>query len=339
MSDPREKLIPSWLWGAAGVVVAVLVVLLLVGNRHPEPSEAFRYEVARFQEVDPSQVIFRETGKLTPGLEHLTALAVGPDEKVYVVGDKEIVVYDLDGAELARLDLARTPDCVAVASDGDILLGMRSHIEVIDDAGSTKSVWGDLGERSYITSIAVDEDEAYAADAGQRVVLRFDRSGQLLGRIGEEDAARDIPGFIVPSPYFDVAFDPQGSLWAVNPGRHGLENYRANGDLVSSWYRPAIDASGFCGCCNPSHIAFRGNGSLVTTEKGLARVKLYSPDWRLLGFVAAPSAFEEVPAGALSCEVETPLVDLAVDQRGRVLVLDARQRTVRIFEAIEKEAV
>ena len=84
--------------------------------------------------------------------------------------------------------------------------------------------------------------------------------------------------------------------------------------------------------------AFRSNGSLVTTEKGLARVKIYSPDWKLLGLVAAPSAFEEVPAEAFSCELETPLKDLAVDQRGRILVLDGRQRAVRIFEAIEKEA-
>ena len=339
MSDSQEKLIPSWLWGAAVVVMAVLVALLLVGNRHPEPSEAFRYEVGGFQEVDPSQVIFQESGKLTPGFEHLTALAAGPDEKIYVAGDDEIAVYDLDGAELRKIALAKTPDCIAVAPDGDMLLGMRSHIEVIDAQGDAKSVWNDLGERSYITSIAVDENEAYVADAGQRVVLRFDRSGQLLGRIGEEDGAREIPGFIVPSPYFDVAFDPQGALWAVNPGRHGLENYRANGDLVSSWYRLAIDANGFCGCCNPSHIAFLSNGSLVTTEKGLARVKVYSPDWKLLGLVAAPSAFEDVPAEAFSCELETPLVDLAVDQRGRVLVLDGRQRAVRIFEAIKKEAV
>jgi sugar lactone lactonase YvrE len=336
MSDSQKRLIPSSAWGVAVVVLAVVVALLVVGGRQQEPSEAFRYEIGRFQEVEPSQIIFQESGKLVPGLEHLTALATGPDEKIYVVGDNKIVVYDLDGAEVERITLAQTPDCLAVASDGDILLGMRNHIEVVDAKGTTKSVWDDLGERSYITSIAVGDDEAYVADAGQRVLLRFDRSGQLLARIGEKDVKRDIPGFIVPSPYFDVAFDPQGRLWAVNPGRHGLENYRANGDLVTSWYRPAVDASGFCGCCNPTHIAFGSNGSIVTTEKGLARVKVYSPDWRLLGFVAAPSAFEEVPAGAFSCELETSLKDLAVDQRGRVLVLDSRQRAVRIFEAMEK---
>jgi sugar lactone lactonase YvrE len=338
MSDSQERLIPSSVWGAAVVVLAVVVALLLVGNRQQEPSEAFRYEIGKFQQVDPSQIIFRESGKLAPGLEHLTALATGADGRIYVAGDDRIVVYDLGGSELERIPLTKTPDCIAVAADGDILLGMRSHIEVVDAKGTTKSVWDDLGERSYITSIAVGEDEAYVADAGQRVVLRFDRSGQLLGRIGEKDEAREIPGFIIPSPYFDVAFDAQGALWAVNPGRHGLENYRANGDLVSSWYRPAIDANGFCGCCNPSHIAFRSDGSLVTTEKGLARVKVYSPDWKLLGFVAAPGAFEEAPAGAFSCELETPLKDLAVDQRGRVLVLDSRQRAVRIFEAMEKAA-
>ena len=109
MSDSSKRLIPSSLWGAAVVVLAVLVAALLVGNRHPEPSEVFRYEVEKWQEVDPSLIIFRESGKLTPGFEHLTALAAGPDEKIYVAGDDEIAVYDLDGAELRRIPAGFEP--------------------------------------------------------------------------------------------------------------------------------------------------------------------------------------------------------------------------------------
>jgi len=336
MSDAEKKLIPSSIWGAAVVVLAVLVALLLISDKRPEPGPALRYDLGKFEEVDPAQIIFRETARLTPGLERVTALAAAPDKKIYVAGDDTIVVFDLDGAELRRISLTNTPDCIAVAADGDILLGMRDHIEVVDAQGATKSVWDDLGERSHITSIAVDDDEVYVADAGQRVVLRFDRSGKLLGRIGEKDEERDIPGLVVPSPYFDLAFDDEGSLWVVNPGRLGVENYRSNGDLVTSWYRPSMEVEGFSGCCNPSHIAFRSDGSLVTTEKGLSRVKVYAPDQTLLGLVAAPSAFEEAPPGSLSCELETPLVDLAVDQRDRVLVLDGKQHAVRIFEAAEK---
>ena len=337
MSDAPPKLIPSSVWGIVMAVLAVAVVFLLVNDRRPEPSAVFRYEVGNFQKVDLSQIIFRESGKLNPGLDHVTALAAGPDEKIYVAGDDKIVVYDLDGTEVERIALTGTPDCIAVASNGDILLGMRSHIEVVDGRGDTKAVWEDFGQRSYMTSIAVDEDEAYVADAGRRVVLRFDRAGKLLGRIGEKNAARDIPGFVVPSPFFDVAFDDEGSLWVVNPGRLGLEHYRSSGDLVTSWYRPSMAVEGFCGCYNPVHIAFRKDGALVTGEKGLARVKVYEADESFAGLVAGPDSFPNSNISALSSpsDKSTPIQDLAVDARDRVLVLDPHEKTVRIFEQKE----
>ncbi len=337
MSDAPTKLIPSSVWSVVIAVLAVAVALLLVNDRRPEPSAAFRYEVGDFQKVDPSQILFRESGKLTPGLDRVSALSAGSDEKIYVAGDNTIVVYDLDGTEVERIALTGTPDCIAVASDGDILLGMRSHIEVVDARGATKSVWENLGKRSYITSIAVDEDVVYVADAGQRVVLRFDRSGKLLGRIGEKDAAREVPGLIVPGPYFDVALDDEGALWVVNPGRLGLESYRSNGDLITSRYRPSMAVEGFCGCYNPVHIAFRKDGSLVTGEKGLARVKVYEADESFAGLVAGPDSFPNSNISALSSPSDkgTPIQDLAVDARDRVLVLDPHEKVVRIFE--EKE--
>ncbi len=332
MSATEPKRIPSWMWGVATVALVAVIALLLVDDRPEDLSKDFRFDVSKYREVDPSQVLFRETGRLDPGLAHLSAVAIGPKGKTYVAGEEAVVVYDGGGAEAARHPIAGTPDCIAVAPDGEILLGMRDHIAVLNAEGALKSVWTKIHERAYITSIAAGDHEVYAADAGQRLVLRFDRDGTLLGRIGAEDRTRDIPGFVVPSPYFDVAFDPQGDLWAVNPGRHGLESYRADGDLVSSWYRPSMEAEGFGGCCNPTHIAFGSDGSLVTTEKGLSRVKVYGPDHVLLGFVAAPSAFDEDPNAAFSCELESPLLDLAVDGQGRVLIVDSRRRTVRIFE-------
>ena len=322
----------TWLWTTFFVLSGAVIVFLVVSDRRQGPSESFRYDIAEYAQVDPALVTFNETGRITPDLEDLRALATGPDQTIYVAGDNAVVVYGLDGVEQRRFQLNGTPDCLAVAPDGEVLLGMRTHVEVLDAEGGLKSAWPTLGEKAYITSIAVNAQEAYVADAGNRVVLRMDRSGTLLGRIGEKDAAREIPGFVVPSPYFDVAFDHEGALWTVNPGRHGLERYRANGDLVTSWYKTSIDVDGFCGCCNPTHVAFRSDGSLVTTEKGLARVKLYSADWGLAGLVAAPDAFQDPPAGTVSGSLETPLKDLAVDARDRVLVLDAKERAVRIFE-------
>jgi sugar lactone lactonase YvrE len=275
-------------------------------------------------------------GQIAPDVEALRALGTGPEERIYVAGEDGLVVYGLDGAEVARVTIDGRPNCLAVAPDGEILLGMRTHVVVLGAGRTVKSTWDEIGGEPYITSIAADSENVYVADAGNRVVLRYDRTGKLLGRIGEKDVDRGIPGFILPSPCFDVAFDNRGSLWVANTGRHGLENYRSNGDLMASWYRPSISVDGFCGCCNPSHIAFRSDGSLVTTEKGLARIKLFSVDQKLIGFVADPRVFEETPEGVALQDLETRLQDLAVDARDRVLVLDSRRNVIRIFEEREQ---
>ena len=332
MRVSRNKGIPAWLWGALIVILGALVGLLVIGDRREDPREAYRFDTTKYQRVDPEHVLFEEVGKIVPPLEHVSALAVGPDGHIYVAGGQAIVVFDLDGEEINRFSLSRAPDCMAVGPDGAILLGMRDHVEELSAEGTPKPAWDKLGDKAYISSIAAGEDEVYVADAGRRVVLRFDRKGTLLGRIGEADEEREIPGFVVPSPYFDVALDAHSGLWAVNPGRLGIENYRPNGDLVTAWYRPSMRPDGFCGCCNPTHIAFRSDGGLVTTEKGISRVKLYSPDQVFMGLVAGPNAFGESAGEPFSDELESPLRDLAVDTRDRVLVLDKQQGAVRIFE-------
>ena len=59
---------------------------------------------------------------------------------------------------------------------------------------------------------AVTETEVFAADAGNRVILRYDKSGKLLRRIGEKDKERNVAGFIIPSPFFDVEIARDGLL-------------------------------------------------------------------------------------------------------------------------------
>ncbi|NIA14152.1 MAG: hypothetical protein GWP08_08725 [Nitrospiraceae bacterium] len=326
------KPIPAWVWGVATVIAIGVVVLLASKDWRRDPPQSFRYEVAQYERVDPSRVLFEEREPITPDVPGLTALATSPEGRIYAAGTNAVVVYGLDGREIARHAINGSPTCLAVTADGEILLGMTDHVEVLHADGKPKARWPSLGERAHLTSIAANGEDIYAADAGNRVVVRFDREGNVVQHIGKADASKGIPGFVVPSPYFDVTFDNTGTFWAVNPGRHGLESYRSSGALISAWYRPSIEAEGFSGCCNPSHVAFRSDGSLVTTEKGLARVKLYSVDQKLVGFVAQPATFHDSPMGAFSCKLETPLVDLAVDSKDRVLVLDANKNAIRIFE-------
>ncbi|MGI6458517.1 MAG: hypothetical protein ACOX5J_00190 [Candidatus Hydrogenedentales bacterium] len=335
MSAENNRVIPLWIWVVIAFASVGAAVWLASSGRRPDPPESFRYDVVEFEQVDPDHVIATELAPLAPGIPGLRAIAATPDGRILIAGDKTLLTCGLDGSEQTRRSLTATPVCLAAAPNGSVFLGMVDRIDVLDAAGSLDGSWPLPDERGHVTSIAADETSVYVADAGNRAVLRFDYDGQLVARIGEKDAARDIPGLIVPSPYFDIAFDNAGALWAVNPGRHGFEQYRATGELVSAWYRPSMKSDGFCGCCNPAHIAFRSDGTLVTVEKGLVRVKLYSVDQKLLGFVAGPDAFRSTPGGPFSAELDMPLLDVAVDANDRILLIDGRSNTVRVFKIEE----
>ena len=97
----------------------------------------------------------------------------------------------------------------------------------------------------------------------------------------------------------------------------------------------AID--GFCGCCNPANFDMLPDGRFVTCEKGLPRIKVYSPEGDFESVVAGPEAFSK---NAKSCSLNglsncrTGGMDVAVDSKGRVIVMDPVERVVRIFERV-----
>ena len=185
-----------------------------------------------------------------------------------------------------------------------------------------------------LTSIAIDEKNVYLADAGNKVVLRCDAEGRVINRIGRRDPARNVPGFVIPSPYFDVAMGPDGLLRAVNPGGHTIEAYTPEGDLELTWGKPGVGVETFCGCCNPVNMAVLPDGHLVTAEKGIPRVKVYTATGRFVSVVAPPDVL--LPTATAATETRPGhallVVDLAADSRGRILVLDPTARKLRIFE-------
>lgn len=326
MKEPVRRVKQPWLAGVAIAAIAGLYFFLLGSSDYPEPSPDFKYDVASYREVDNVETRFEETGRIVPGLEDPQAMTVGLDGKLYIAGKNAVVVFDENDTEVARFKTNGTPKCMTVAPDGSILLGFPRHVEVLDKDGAVQAVWEDLGSHAYITSIAAREDEVYVADAGNRVVLRFDSEGTLLGRIGEANPDEGVPGIEAPSPYLDLAFNNDGDLWVVNPGRLGLERYRSDGELVTSWYKPSLELEGFSGCCNPTHIAFTSTGKLITSEKGLVRVKVYDTTYQ---------RFEELVAGSKLFPREQSVRDLVVDAKDRILVLDPRDNVVRIFELKE----
>src|SRR6185369_16684319 len=124
------------------------------------------------------------------------------------------------------------------------------------------------GKKTWITGLTVSDKELFAADSGNRCVLRYDRSGKLLARLGEKNKERNVRGLIVPSPYLDVAIGKDGLLRVNNPGRHCVELYTTTGEFELFWGKPSAATEGFCGCCNPIALVMLPDGRCVTAEKG-----------------------------------------------------------------------
>ncbi|NPV47086.1 MAG: hypothetical protein HPY69_09000 [Armatimonadetes bacterium] len=318
------------------VVVAVLAVaagLYLFVQRGRRVSSqaqpAIGQDAAReknWRAVDPALITYQLAGELPTGLIAPRGIALTADsQQVVVVGDRMLRVLDWQGQPLAEVNLGAEPNCVAIAPDGKRYVGLRDHVEVYDAAGQRLAQWQPAGPKSYFTSVIVAGDDIFVGDAGQRVVLRYDASGQVVGLIGQKDPARNIPGIVMPSPHLDVVMGTDGLLRVTNPGRQAVETYDRDGNLKTSWGEASHGIQGFSGCCNPTDLALLDDGRVVTAEKGIPRVKVYS----------AAGAFESVVAPPAALSLTASGMDLAVDSAGRVLVLDPPAKMIRVFAPLQ----
>lgn len=322
-SDRSQARLQRFVWG--GFLAALVAALIWAAWPRGTPAEmgdSFRYDIASLKRVDPALMIGRELAPIPVPVDSPSALAVDGSNRLYVGGASAIAVLDADGAPLHRWPVGEPVTCLAAGPEGELYVGHRGRIVVLGADGATRTAWDLPGSNAVLTSVGVAGADLFAADAGQRLVWRFARDGRLLGRIGARNKDRDFPGFVIPSPYFDLAIGPGGDLWVVDPGRHQLIRFSPAGEPMSSWARDGMDIGGFSGCCNPSHIALRADGSFVTSEKGLVRIKIHAPTGALIGVLAGPDRFSE----------ETRGIDLAVDGRGRILALDPEKAVILVFE-------
>ena len=298
------------------------------GTRNP-----FAYDISRFQKTDPKLITYEEVARRPVPRKEARRLAIGPDDQLYVCAGNYINAMSATGGRGLELALAGPAWCVAVARDGTIFAGLRDHIEVFDSSGGRVARWERPDPKTWLTGLAAGEKDVFAADAGKLIVLRYDRNGKITGRIGRKDAERNVPGFIVPSPFLDVILHPDGLLRVNNPGRHRVEAYTVEGDWEGAWGKPSAAIEGFCGCCNPIAIAALADGRVVTCEKGIPRVKIYSAAGEIESVVAGAESF---PENAHACTDLNDCVhgglDAAVDSQGRIHILDIVASEVRVMK-------
>ncbi len=328
---------------AVVIAVVALVRLDTTGEKGSGLGKEYLYEIDA--KIDPNLIIYEQLGEaISTGLKASTAIAVGPGGRVYVAGDEVIRIFN-EGpnstfSSFGQIELLCAPRCLTVTDDGKFYIGTKDHVEVYGQQGKRLASWDSLGERAVLTSIAVSKNDVFVADAGNRIVLRYDTAGKLVNRIGAKDKARNIPGFVIPSPYFDLAVGRDGLLRVVNPGRHRIEAYTFDGDLEFFWGKFSnVDVKGFCGCCNPANFAILDDESFITCEKGLTRVKIYDAEGTFVGVVAGTEQLIEGGTARICYfpdQCQAGGFDVAVDAAGRIFVLDTIKNVVRIFTKIKR---
>jgi hypothetical protein len=306
---------------AAAIVAGVVV--LWRGNPWGD-----RATVPTAEPLDPKWIGYEQVLEIPLPLREVQSLAIGGDGSIFVGGDREILSFDSAGA-LAPLHVTcdAEPACLAVGGadhvqPGRIYVGLGDHVEVFGPDGGRVAAWDRPKENARLTSIAVSDADVLGADSGNQVVWRYDAEGKVKNTIGNRDHEKHVPGFIISDPrHFDLAVDPSGLLNVINPRAMRIEIYTLAGDPRSHWGKGTTTIDGFFGCCNPAHLAILADGRYVTAEKGIPRVKVYGPQGKFLCAVVGPPELSDTPA------------DIAADSQGRVLVLDATRKSIRIFQA------
>jgi hypothetical protein len=220
---------------------------------------------------------------------------------------------------------------IAIGPDDQVYIAAGNYVSVLDRDGTR------------ITDIAFPSEARCMAAAGDGTIYAavrdhvevFDRKGQRLATWDSPGNRTWLTGLVVPSPYLDVVLARDGLLRVNNTGRHRVEAYTLSGDLESAWGKPSNAIEGFCGCCNPIGVAMLPDGRYVTCEKGLPRVKVYSPEGVFESVVAGPESFaENAKSGINKTRADCMLggLNAAVDSQQRIYILDLVVNDVHVMK-------
>ena len=254
----------------------------------------------------------------------LRGVAIEGAGPLHAVGDSVVKVFDAEGSLLRRWSTGAPGECVALDDEGRVWVGEREQVEIFSPAGERVDIWRDAGRLGLVTAIGFGGGDVFLGDATARWIHRYGRDGGLVNNIGDQHRKG---GFHIPNGVVDFAVDDEGIIHVANPGMHRVERYSADGTLLGRFGRfDGRDPAGFPGCCNPTNLTVDGGGRVIVSEKAGPRVKVYEPDGQLLA-VVAEDAFDPTAKN----------MDLAVDDAGRLYVVDTATLQICVFEPTSKE--
>ncbi len=249
----------------------------------------------------------------------LRGVAVDERGLVYAAGDQEVKVFDEAGRLRRRWSTSKPGQSVAVSGDGRVFVGQAAQVEIFDQGGNLAGTWRDEKRMGLVTAIGFAGGSVLLADARDRCIRRYDAGGAFVNDIGNDNRMK---GFLIPNGVVSFSVDAKGILHAANPGKHRVERYTPEGNLLGHFGRfDGRDPAGFSGCCNPTNVAVTEGARVWVTEKAGPRVKVYDSNGALMTVIAA-EVFDP------NCKN----MSIAVGSRGRVYVADTVKLTIFVFE-------
>jgi hypothetical protein len=294
-------------------VVAVIAYDYLGKKPSKGEKNPYEYNVDEYREVPAELISHEEIRQIKVDLCDKGALAVH-GRNLFLAACNELKIIE-DGRKVVnRFSVDPLPASIAV-SDDFIVVGYNDYIKLYDHSGNAIATSEVISDSSFYTSVAIKNAKIYVADAGKRVVRIFNKDAKEVSFFEGVSEINNLIGFIIPSPYFEVAVGSNGELWTTNPGMHALQNYNDKGDLLRSWDKVSIRIDGFSGCCNPAQIAVLPNGSFVTSEKGMPRIKIHAANGDFISVVAPPAAFDGEHAPEVAAWGQDTIVALDYDKK------------------------
>jgi hypothetical protein len=261
------------------VILAGYLVIDMTMKRNKVPVNSARDESPGNEDVWEVVKTFK------PDAGKLKAVTVSDNGNIILGGDSYIAAYNpaLEPIWTLRTDHPVT----SVTSYGDTIFAstMETILEV-SGKGDLMAEWGPFEDKAIITSVSANKDYVVFADAGNRVVIVLDKSGnfrKIIGNTGEP--------FIVPSPYFDVAVAEDNIIYVSNPGNSRVDKRDLEGTLVGQFGDPGIEPDEFSGCCNPANFVIIPGG-FITAEKGINRIKKLGENGEFIELVSSVNNFK-----------------------------------------------
>ncbi|NCD40764.1 MAG: hypothetical protein EOL88_01595 [Bacteroidia bacterium] len=305
-------------------IVAIVVMDILNSRIEVRSGNTLKYDVEAFKKVSPELIKYREMRQLLLDCVQPGGIDVYADV-IWFSADQRIYAVDSVGKLIRKFNV--NPGVVSLECTSNRLYVLyRNRFEVYSFAGELLSVSGVADKKSVFTALAVDDRRVFVADAGNKRIVHYGTDGHIKDSFSGVGPHGEAYGFIIPSPYFDLAMNAENELWVVNTGTHSLQHYTREGVMVHAYQHNHRGVEGFSGCCNPAFFTFLPDGRFVTSEKGNVRVKIYSAKGEFESVVAPPEKFFD--------NGHAP--DVATLSTGIVVLLDYDRKMVRFFKPLEK---